>query len=156
MINRVVLVGRLTKDPEVRKTTSGTSVCSFTLAVSRRKSNDPNAPTADFISCTAWNQTADLMGQYLHKGSQIGVEGRLQTRNYDDSKYPGRKVYVTEVICENLTFLDSKSQSNNQTTGYDNSYNSGYYPDANPYDESSPEEELGSPTLNISSDDLPF
>ena len=84
MINRIILVGRLTRDPELRSTQSGKSVVSFTLAVDRRKSRDadPNMPTADFISCVAWNQTAELMSRYTHKGSQIGVEGRIQTRNY--------------------------------------------------------------------------
>ena len=85
MINRVILVGRLTRDPELRSTQSGRSVVSFTLTVDRRKSRDadPNMPTADFISCVAWSQTAELLSQYTHKGSQIGVEGRIQTRNYE-------------------------------------------------------------------------
>lgn len=73
MINRVVLVGRLTRDPELRKTQSGTSVCSFTMAVGRRVSTQ-GQPDADFINCVAWNKTADLMTQYLHKGSLIGLE----------------------------------------------------------------------------------
>lgn len=151
MINRVVLVGRLTKDPALRKTASGRSVLSFTLAVSRRKSanTDPSQPTADFISCVAWNQTADIMQQYTHKGSQIGVEGRIQTRNYDDPSNPGKKVYVTEVVCDNVTFLDSRNSESRPS----NDYNGGYYPDDNAYDESMVED---SPTLSIVSDDLPF
>ena len=150
MINRVILVGRLTRDPMVRKTGSGTSVASFTLAVDRRKSRnaDPSQPTADFIPCVAWNQTADLMAQYTHKGSQVGVEGRIQTRNYDDPNSPGKKVYVTEVVCENLTFLESRSSDAARQNTVDNS---GYYPDANVYDDM-----VETPTLNISSDDLPF
>ncbi len=83
MINRVVLVGRLTKDPELRRTQSGTSVVSYTIAVNRR-SAQPGQPDADFINCVAWNKTAELMAQYLHKGSLIGVEGRIQTRNYEN------------------------------------------------------------------------
>ena len=143
MINRVILVGRLTRDPMVRKTGSGTSVASFTLAVDRRKSRnaDPSQPTADFIPCVAWNQTADLM-------AQVGVEGRIQTRNYDDPNSPGKKVYVTEVVCDNLTFLESRSSDAARQNTVDNS---GYYPDANVYDDM-----VETPTLNISSDDLPF
>jgi len=146
MINRVILVGRLTKDLVVRKTPSGASVASFTLAVSRRKSKDAaSQPDADFIGCVAWNQTADLLCQYMHKGSQIGVEGRIQTRNYDDPNTPGKKVYVTEVVCEQITFLESKGTTNSRPSE-DNSY----YPDDN-------YQGMGSTSsLNISSDDLPF
>lgn len=153
MINRVVLVGRLTRDPQLRKTNTGKSVASFTLAVDRRKSanTDPSQPTADFIPCIAWNQAADLICQYTHKGSQLGVDGRIQTRNYDDPNNPGRKVYVTEVICDNFTFLDTRNSGSQQTTA-DN--NSGYYPDDNMYEEDSSVD--SAPTLNISSDDLPF
>ena len=149
MINRVVLVGRLTRDPQLRKTQNQTSVCSFTLAVDRRRNrNDNNSQEADFISCVAWNQTADLLCQYMHKGSQIGVEGRIQTRNYDDPNTPGKKVYVTEVVCDNVTFLESKTASESRSSGVNN--NSGYYPD------DSYEDMTGTPTLSISSDDLPF
>ena len=151
MINRVILVGRLTKDVELRKTPAGSSVVSFTLAVSRRvsKNNTTNQPTADFISCVAWNQTADLMKNYLHKGSQIGVEGRIQTRNYDDPNVPGRKVYVTEVVADNVTFLESRAASENRPTQTQSAVDA-YYPDVEDYQETSQ-------TLDLSSvDDLPF
>ncbi len=153
MINRVILVGRLTRDPELRKTASGLSVCSFTIAVDRRKSrnSDPSQPTADFINCVAWRQTADFMTQYLSKGRLIGVEGRIQTRNYDDPNQPGRKVYVTEVVCDSVEALDPKRDNNQSTSTYGNSY----YPDENPYEEASSSVDT-TPTLNISSDDLPF
>ena len=108
MINRVILVGRLTQDPQMRKTNTGRSVCSFTLAVSRPKRQNSTTQEADFINCVAWEKTAELMCSYLRKGSQIGVEGRIQTRNYDDPNVPNRKVYVTEVFVSNVTFLDSK------------------------------------------------
>ena len=150
MINRVILVGRLTKDVELRKTPAGSSVCSFTLAVSRRvsKNSTSNQPTADFISCVAWNQTADLMKSYLHKGSQIGVEGRIQTLNYDDPNVPGRKVYVTEVVADNVTFLESRAASENRPT-QSQSVADAYYPDVEDYQETSQ-------TLDLSSvDDLP-
>lgn len=153
MINKVILVGRLTREPEVRKTGSGMSVCSFTLAVNRRKAkNAPaNTPDADFIGCVAWNQTADLMGTYLHKGSQIGVEGRIQTRNYDDPNNPGKKVYVTEVVAEQVSFLESKSTSDNRSSYNSTNNTSAYYPDDNFNDMGD-----SSPVYNISRDDLPF
>lgn len=117
MINRTILVGRLTKDVELKVTASGTPVVSFTLAVNRRVSkNATTQPTADFIQCVAWNQTAELMNTYLHRGSQIGVEGRIQTRNYDDPNIVGKKVYVTEVVVETVTFLETKQQTSQQET----------------------------------------
>lgn len=108
MINRVVLVGRLTKDPELRRTQSGTSVVSYTIAVNRR-SAQPGQPDADFINCVAWNKTAELMAQYLHKGSLIGVEGRIQTRNYENQQ--GQRVYVTEVVTDSVQFLEPKKRA---------------------------------------------
>ena len=114
MINRVVLVGRLTRDPELRKTQSGTSVCSFTMAVGRRVSTQ-GQPDADFINCVAWNKTADLMTQYLHKGSLIGLEGRIQTRSYDNQQ--GQRVYVTEVVAESVQFLEPKNAQSNYSAG---------------------------------------
>ncbi|MGI6608014.1 MAG: single-stranded DNA-binding protein [Erysipelotrichaceae bacterium] len=148
MINRVILVGRLTKDPVLRKTPNDASVCNFALAVNRRKSkNDTsNTPDADFVPCVAWNQTAELLNMYTHKGSQIGVEGKIQTRNYDDPNVPGRKVYVVEVLVDTITFLEPKSASVDSST----SYTTDYYPDE------SYTEVADSPKLDISSDDLPF
>ena len=99
-MNSVILIGRLTKDVVLKKTTSGTSVVGFTLAVDRTKEG------ADFIPCVAYNQTADLMNKYLAKGSKIACEGRISTRNYEDGN--GQKVYVTEVIVGRIEFLDSK------------------------------------------------
>lgn len=108
MINRVILVGRLTKEPEIRMTPSGAKVCQYTLAVNRNRKAD-GQPEADFISCVSWNKTAELMNQYLSKGALIGIEGRIQTRNYDDNS--GRKVYVTEVITDSVQFLESKQNN---------------------------------------------
>lgn len=96
MINRVVLVGRMTKDPVLRKTGTGASVTSFTVACDRRIKTE-GQPTADFINCVCWNKVADNTAQFTHKGSLVGVEGRIQTRSYDDQS--GRRVYVTEVVC---------------------------------------------------------
>ena len=99
MINKVILVGRLTKDVEVRKTTSGISTASFTVACNRRGRNDQGGQSADFINCVAWRQSADFLGNYAKKGSIVGIEGRITTRNYEGQN--GR-VYVTEVTCENV------------------------------------------------------
>lgn len=115
MINRVVLTGRLTRDLELRRTQSGTSVVSFTLAVDRNFKKE-GQPEADFINCVAWNRQADTMAQYLHRGSLIGVDGRLQTRNYENQQ--GQRVYITEVLVESFTFLESRAQSQPGQSGY--------------------------------------
>ena len=99
MINRVILIGRLTKKPELKSTPNGKSVCNFTLAVQRDKDN------TDFIPCVMWGKTAEVLAQYTDKGSLVGVDGRLQVRSYDSN---GEKKYATEVICEGLTLCDSK------------------------------------------------
>ena len=107
MINNVVLVGRLTKDVEIRKTQSGLSVASFTVACDRRLSQEQrnnNEQSADFISCVAWRGSADFLGNYAHKGDTVGVEGRIQTRNYDRD---GQKVYVAEIIANSVSILHS-------------------------------------------------
>ncbi len=109
MINRVVLVGRITKDPELRKTQSGTSVVSFTIACNRRVPSQ--GQDADFINCVAWDKTADFMTQYVKKGALLGLEGRIQTRSYDDRD--GKRVYVTEVVADSVQFLESKKQAEN-------------------------------------------
>lgn len=105
MINRTVLVGRITRDPELRKTTSGTSTVSFTLAVNRQYKKE-GEQEADFINCVAWRGTADFLANYVKKGNLLGVEGRIQTRNYKDQS--DRTVYVTEVICDSVQLLESK------------------------------------------------
>lgn len=159
MINRVVLVGRLTKDPVLRKTQSGTSITSFTVACDRRVKTE-GQPTADFINTVAWNKTADIVAQYTHKGSLVGVEGRIQTRSYDDQT--GKRVYVTEVIADSVQFLESKSAAaSNASAGYTPDYNSnnsqGYEPDTNTNSQSSYSSDFqSSDTLDIASDDLPF
>ena len=110
MINRVVLVGRITKDPILRKTPNGTSVVSFTIACNRRIKQE-GQPDADFINCVAWNKTADFMVQYVKKGALLGLEGRIQTRSYDDKD--GKRVYITEVVADSVQFLESKKQAEN-------------------------------------------
>ena len=133
MINRVVLVGRLTRDVEVRKTQSGLSVASFTVACDRRGPRDANnQSTADFINCVAWRQSADFLGQYARKGAMVAVEGRLQSRSYD--RQDGTKAYVTEVQCDNVSLCESRAASMNREQnnysdngGYNNNYGNNSY-----------------------------
>ncbi|MBQ9840706.1 MAG: single-stranded DNA-binding protein [Erysipelotrichaceae bacterium] len=145
MINRVILVGRLTKDPMLRKTQTGTSVTSFTVACGRRVAAGQE-PQTDFINCVAWNRTADIVSQYTHKGSLVGVEGRIQSRSYDDAQ--GKRVYVTEVVCDSVQFLESRSASENRGSMMETR---GYESDVPSYDDFA-----STPSLDISSDDLPF
>ncbi|EGQ3451919.1 single-stranded DNA-binding protein [Staphylococcus pseudintermedius] len=114
MINRVVLVGRLTKDPDFRTTPSGVSVATFTLAVNRTFTNAQGEREADFINCVVFRKQAENVKNYLSKGSLAGVDGRLQSRSYENQE--GRRIFVTEVICDSVQFLESKNnnQSNNQ------------------------------------------
>lgn len=112
-MNQVSLLGRLTKDPEVKKTQSGTSVCSFTIAVDRRFKNADGTRQTDFIPCVGWRQVADIIGQHFHKGSKIGIIGSIQTRTYEDNT--GRNVFVTEVLAEQIEFIDKRSDDQKQT-----------------------------------------
>ena len=152
MINRVILVGRITKEVTLRKTPSGKSVASFTVACNRRFQVANGENQTDFISCVAWNQTADYMAQYIAKGTLIGVEGRIQTRNYDDAN--GRRVYVTEVVCDSVQRLESRNSSEQRTntmTQQSAPIQDSYFADTPSYDDFN----VG-PSLDISSDDLPF
>jgi single-strand DNA-binding protein len=113
MLNKVVLIGRLVRDPELRYTNSNIPVVSFTLAVNRPFVSQNQASgenNADFISCTVWRKQAENVSKYVNKGSMVAVEGRLQTRDYMDEKNNVRR-YVTEVICDSVVFLDSKPQT---------------------------------------------
>lgn len=160
MLNRVVLVGRLTKDPEYRVTPSGVAIASFTLAVNRTFTNAQGERQADFINCIVFRKQADNVNTYLHKGSLAGVDGRLQSRSYDNQE--GRRVFVTEVVCESVQFLEPKN-SRNGGDHYDD------YPQAqktNDYAEREKKAQETMPTNNpfanadgpidISDDDLPF
>lgn len=108
-MNKVILKGRLARDPELRYTTTNKAVTSFTLAVNRRVSSDNQGPTADFIPCIAWNKLAEVVANNLVKGSEILIEGRMQVRNYDDQN--GVKKYVTEVIISEMEFCGSKKDN---------------------------------------------
>ena len=155
-INHVVLVGRLTKDVEVRKTNTGLSVAQFSVAVNRRGSKDA-AQQADFINCVAWRQTADFLGMYAKKGMAVSVEGRLSTRNYDDQN--GHKVYVTEVTADNVSLQSAGQNAGTQQGGYrQQTQQQAQYaaPQAPaPMQDYTPQYDA-SPELDISSDDLPF
>lgn len=153
-MNNVSLIGRLTKDVELKKTPNGKSVVQFTLAVTRTKDE------SDFISCVAWNTTADSMNQFLHKGSLIGLTGSIQTRYYDNKK--GERVYITEVLVNRIYFLEPKSnvQSQNKVDNINTYQNQNNARNAfNGYSESlteMAEREAFNSDLDIASDDLPF
>lgn len=107
MINQVTLVGRLTKDPELKVTSEGIPVTHVTLAVNRHYKNQNGQIDADFVQCTLWRKTAENTANYCRKGSVVGITGRIQTRNYENTE--GRKVYVTEVVAESVQFLGKKA-----------------------------------------------
>lgn len=109
MINQVTLVGRLTKDPELRITQDGTSVTSITVAVNRHFRNQHGEIEADFVQCTLWKKIAENTAQYCRKGSLVGITGRIQTRHYDNKE--GKRIYVTDVLAETIKFLDHRRQT---------------------------------------------
>ena len=150
MINRVVLVGRLTKDIDLRKTPNGASVVSFTIACNRRVKQQ-GQPDADFINCVAWNRVADLMAQYLHKGALIGVEGRIQTRSYDDRD--GKRVYVTEIVADSVQFLERKEDGAPNLLDSSESAPAAYQPDPEPVEEPA---KKNVSSIDVTDDDLPF
>ncbi len=111
-MNKAILIGRLTRDPELRYTSSNRAVCQFTVAIDRPFTNQSTGQReADFINIVAWDKTGENVGKYMTKGRLIAVEGRIQTRNYENNE--GRKVYVTEVIASNVQFLESRNANNN-------------------------------------------
>ena len=117
-MNKAILIGRLTRDPELRTTPTGRNVCQFSVAVSRNFTNTNGEREADFINCVVWDKQAENLVKYQKKGNQIAVEGRIQTRNYDDKD--GKKVYVTEILASNISFLDSKGTSATGNTSFNN------------------------------------
>lgn len=163
MINRVVLVGRLTRDPELRYTPSGVAIATFTLAVNRTYANQQGEREADFISCVVWRKPAENVANFLKKGNLAGVEGRIQTRSYDNQE--GKRVYVTEVLAESVQFLEPRGSNANQGG---TSFGGGAPQPQNPSaqfggngfegprkQEQSPFFDQGKP-IDISDDDLPF
>ena len=160
-MNRVDLVGRLTRDPELRHTSSGRAVCQLNLAINRTFTNQNGEREADFINVVVWDKQAENVSKYVTKGRLVSVEGRLQSRSYDDKD--GKKVYVTEVVANSVQFLSTGSSN-----GSSNSYSQ---PEANPFDfgsepapartvetvsvEKDPFESSGE-SVTISDNDLPF
>ena len=116
-MNKAILIGRLTRDPELRYTSSNRAVCQFTVAIDRPFTNQASGQReADFINVVAWDKTGENVGKYMSKGRLIAVEGRIQTRNYENNE--GRRVYVTEVIANNVQFLESRNTQNNDNNSF--------------------------------------
>ena len=162
-MNKVFLIGRLTKDPELRYTGNNTPVASFSIAVNRGFSNQNGENEADFINIVVWNKQAEVVKNYLTKGSQIAIDGRIQTRSYDDQN--GQKRYVTEVVANNVEFVGSKNNSSNNTNMNSSAPSSA---EPTPYDfgdkpepkgtdvgEGNPFADFGA-SIEISDDELPF
>ena len=167
MINRAVLTGRLTKDAELKTTQSGLSVATFTLAVNRQYSKAKG--DADFINCVIWRKAAENFCNFTSKGSLVGIDGRIQTRNYENQN--GQKVYVTEIVVDSFSLLESKkdrlaNNNNGNNSNYDaNTKNNGFsntttntnYISSNSNQSQAPDPFAGSgDTIDISDDDLPF
>ena len=161
-MNKVVLIGRLTRDPELRYTGNNIPSATFSIAVNRNFTNQSGEREADFINIVVWRKQAENCKNYLTKGSQVAIEGRIQTRNYDGQD--GKKVYVTEVVADNVEFLGSKNSSGNSNNMNGSaSYSAG----PSPYDfgdapepkgtdvESNPFADFGA-SIEISDDELPF
>ncbi|QQZ09438.1 single-stranded DNA-binding protein [Heyndrickxia vini] len=170
MMNRVVLVGRLTKDPDLRYTPSGVAVATFTLAVNRTFTNQQGEREADFINCVVWRKPAENVANFLKKGSLAGVDGRLQTRNYEGQD--GKRVYVTEVVAESVQFLEPRNANANpnQQGGNNDFYGGGQRNQNTPFNQNQNQNQRnqgytrvdedpfsndGQP-IDISDDDLPF
>ena len=170
MINRVILIGRLTKDPELKYMSSGTAVGTFSLAVNRQFTNANGDREADFINCVIWRKSAENFANFTHKGSLVGIDGRLQTRNYENQQ--GQRVYVTEVVVDNFSLLESRTtteqrqgdsasknfnsnQSNgNQQSGFTSPQQSGNPSAAN--NTQADRFANNGQAIDISDDDLPF
>ncbi|KXT78059.1 single-stranded DNA-binding protein [Streptococcus sp. DD13] len=160
MINNVVLVGRMTKDAELRYTASNQAVATFTLAVNRTFKNQNGDRETDFINVVIWRQQAENLANWAKKGALIGITGRIQTRNYENQQ--GQRVYVTEIVADNFQLLESRTAREGQgggsqfATGNDSSYQAPAQPtrqpnfgrDESPFGATNP--------MDISDDDLPF
>lgn len=169
MINRVVLVGRLTKDPELKYTQSGIAVTRFTLAVNRAFSNQQGEREADFINCVAWRKQAENIANYLRKGSLAGVDGRIQTGSFEGQD--GKRVYTTEVVADSTQFLEPRSanQDRQQAPSYGGAPSYNAPPQGQGYNQQSyqpnqqnmtrvdndPFQPGGGP-IEVTDDDLPF
>ena len=147
-MNKVILMGRLTRDPEMRQTTSGLSVCSFSIAVNRRFAKE-GQQDADFINCTAWRQQAEFICKYFRKGSMIALVGSLQSRSWENQE--GKRQYSTEVVVDEVYFTGSRQET--QTGASDE----GFAPSAPPQNTGMGDiDSMGFQTIDGSEDDLPF
>lgn len=144
MLNRVVLVGRLTRDPDLRYTPNGVAVANFTVAANRPFRKENGDQEADFINCVVWRKAAENLANYMKKGSMIGVDGRIQTRSYEGQD--GKMVYVTEVLAENIQYLESRG---GQAQESQRGLTPEPQPQKNTWDSSGQE-------IDIADDDLPF
>ena len=165
-INSVTLVGRLTRDIELRKTNSNASYCRFTVAVDRRfQSQQTNGQTSDFISCVAWRQSADFLASYAGKGTIVAIEGRIQTGSYDG---PNGKVYTTDVVADSVQIISSRNQAGvpagngNYNQNQNQNYNPQpsaptFTPQSEPaYSADTDDDFSNTPSLEITGVDLPF
>ena len=152
MINNVVLVGRMTRDAELRYTPSNQAVATFTLAVNRNFKNQNGEREADFINVVIWRQQAENLANWAKKGALIGVTGRIQTRSYDNQQ--GQRVYVTEVVAESFQLLESRASREGQGGNYNSPYQTpaksipNFTREESPFGANNP--------MDISDDDLPF
>ena len=156
-MNKVFLIGRLTRDPELRYTGSNIAVATFSLAVNRNYTSQSGEREADFINIVVWRKQAENVKNYLSQGSQVAIDGRIQTRSYDDSE--GNKRYVTEVVADNVEFLGTKGYNNSSTSSTSKEptpYDFGKEPESKGTDvDSNPFADFGS-SIEISDDELPF
>ena len=147
-MNKVILMGRLTRDPEMRQTPNGVSVCSFSIAVNRRFAKD-GQQNADFINCTAWRQQAEFICKYFQKGAMIAVVGSLQSRSWENQE--GKRQYSTDVVVDEVYFTGSRNESQGS------SQEGSYMPQPKPSDDGFGDiDSMGFHTMDGSEDDLPF
>lgn len=152
MINRTVLVGRLTRDPELRYTSSNKAFARFTIAVNRTFAGASGEREADFISCIVWNRQAENLVRFVRKGSLIGIEGRIQTGSYDDKD--GIRKFTTDVVCDSVQFLEPKGSDNSasQDRDFNNDHKQKFY-EEKPQQK---QQKSSIPSIDVTEDDLPF
>lgn len=155
-INRVVLVGRLTKDPDLRYTPNGVAVANFTLAVNRPFSNQQGNKEADFINCVIWRKPAENLATYMNKGSMIGVDGRIQTRRFEDKDK--KTVFVTEVLAGSVQFIESKNSNSDSFKNRSHTNTPNHHENASRGQENNFNSSFGSDggAIDVTDDDLPF
>ena len=167
MINRTVLVGRITKDPELRYTSGNIAFARFTLAVNRTFAGPNGEREADFIQCIIWRKQAENLARFVRKGSLLGVEGRIQTGSYDDNE--GNRKYTTDVVCDSVQFLEPKGSDSNQNQnqnqsqggyqqdrGFNNDHSQNFYDDKSQQQKQPQQRRESTPVIDVTEDDLPF